>query len=330
MTASSPAGDSRPTDAAQQTYVLGVDGGGTKTAALVASIDENGRTNTVGRAISKSSNQVALGFDAAMANLTKAIEQACANCAISPDQLAAGTFALAGSGTDAVKRKILDFINTHWQLPSCEIVHDGLAVVAAGTPEGWGIGLIVGTGAVAYGINQAGEVGVVGGWGYWFGDEGSAYWLGQSALRAVAQAEDGRGSPTTLSAKILARLNVSNAREILAELSTHGDVRQEIAGMADLVCDAAKEQDKVAERILDHAADHWAQYIECLAGRLAFGDSPPIALAGGVLGGSEIARTKLNHALAARQIRPSSCQFVDEPAVGCLKLASQLLDDSKP
>lgn len=330
MTASSPAGDSRPTDAAQQTYVLGVDGGGTKTAALVASIDENGRTTTIGRAISKSSNQVALGFDAAMANLTEVIEQACASCAISPDQFAAGTFALAGSGTESAKRKILDFINARWQLPVCEIVHDGQAVVAAGTPEGWGIGLIVGTGAVAYGINQAGEIGVVGGWGYWFGDEGSAYWLGQSALRAVAQAEDGRGRQTTLSAKVLDRLNVGNEREVLAELSTRGDVRQAIAGIANLVCDAAHEQDKVAEGILDNAADHWSQHIECLASRLGFGDSPPIALAGGVLGGSEIARTKLNHVLAARQIRPSSCQFVDDPVVGCLKLASQLLGNSKP
>lgn len=329
MTASSPAGDSRPTDAAQQTFVLGVDGGGTKTAALVASIDENGRSTTIGRAISKSSNQVALGFDAAMANLAEAIEQACASCAVSPDQLAAGTFALAGSGTESAKRKILDFINACWQLPSCKIVHDGQAVVAAGTPEGWGIGLIVGTGAVAYGLNQAGEVGIVGGWGYWFGDEGSAYWLGQSALRAIAQAEDGRGSQTTLSAKILDRLNVANEREILAELFTRGDVRQAIAGIADLVCDAAEEQDKVAEGILAHAANHWAQHIECLTGRLAFGDSPPIALAGGVLGGSEIARTKLNHELAARQIRPSSCQFVNEPATGCVKLACRLLDNAK-
>ena len=72
------------------------------------------------------------------------------------------------------------------------MVNDGDLVIAAGTPEGWGIGVIAGTGSIAVGRTKDGRTARAGGWGHLIGDEGSAYRIVLDALRLVARRADGR------------------------------------------------------------------------------------------------------------------------------------------
>ena len=65
-------------------------------------------------------------------------------------------------------------------------------VIAAGTTEGWGVGVIAGTGSIAVGRTKDGQTARAGGWGHLIGDEGSAYSVVLDALRLVARRADGR------------------------------------------------------------------------------------------------------------------------------------------
>ena len=305
--------------------LLGVDGGGTKTQAWLATLDPQGQPQVLGRAVAGSSNKVAVGLESAMANLADAVYQAFADAQLAPAPVASATFALAGSGTEKVRQQVLDFVQQNLQVESAQIIHDGQAVLQAGTPDGWGIALIAGTGTVAYGANPAGTTAVVGGWGYWFGDEGSAYWLGQSTLQAISHAADGRANPTALTAAVLNRLNTQDPREILATLLHQGDPRHAIANLADLVCESAEQQDPAATQILNQAAQHWCHHITCLQQQLCPDDPFPLALAGGVLCGSSYARDRLHQQLKNDRLNLSSIKFVPEPVLGCLQLACKNL-----
>ncbi|MEM8946588.1 MAG: BadF/BadG/BcrA/BcrD ATPase family protein [Planctomycetota bacterium] len=303
--------------------VLGVDGGGTKTLARVAQLAGDGHLKLLGEGTAGSSNQVALGVDAAFDNLRQSIDQACSNAGVLRESIAASVVALAGSGTESAQRKILGFAAKQLKLAHTRVAHDGEAALAAGTPAGWGVALIVGTGAVAFGMNQSGSTAIVGGWGYWFGDEGSAYWIGLTALRAVAQADDGRACETKLTPAILQDLEVESARELLNALRKRGDVRLGIANLAPLVCDQAESGDEVAVSLLDTAAQHWARHVGCVAQQLDMALQVPLAIAGGVLCGSEYARAKLAQRLASTELAVESLELVQAPVDGCLKLAAR-------
>ncbi|MGI9428803.1 MAG: N-acetylglucosamine kinase [Bythopirellula sp.] len=324
MTNSSSVGPSDSQPIENLPLLLGVDGGGTKTLAWVAQVDQQGTEAVLGEGYAGSSNQLAVGVEAALDNLAEAIEKACDHARLSPNQIAAAVFALAGAGDEGARQRVLKFAKQRFHIPSAQVIHDGQAVLEAATPDGWGLALIAGTGAVAFGKNQQGETAVVGGWGYWFGDEGSAYWLGQAALRAIAQATDGRGPDTLLSEKVLDRLELTNPRGILAELLEQGDTRLAIADLADLVCEAAEQNDAVANSLLDEATHHWIQHLTCLADQLGMDRPLRIALAGGVFAGSQLARDRFTERLVEQQLSTEPNELVRVPVLGCVLLASRL------
>lgn len=322
MTADSSAGK-HSADSTRACFALGVDGGGTKTLAWVGRTDSAGEVVVLGKGVAGSSNQVAVGADRALENLQKSVEFACTRAGIALTELGAGVFALAGSANKAARSRILEFVGTRLQISKAQLIHDGQAVLQAGTPDGWGLALVAGTGAVSFGQNSVGETAVVGGWGYWFGDEGSAYWLGQQALRAISQASDGRGPSTCLTERVLNSFGISDPREILSALSRQGDVRSALAGLAPFVCETGASGDKVATAILDEAVRNWTVHLVTLSKKLDLPPSAPIALAGGVVCGCEAARQKLQLEVGKAGLAEASLTYVAEPVEGCLKIACQ-------
>ena len=73
------------------------------------------------------------------------------------------------------------------------VANDATLLFAAGTPEGWGLAVVAGTGSIAFALDRAGKDARAGGWGYLLGDEGSAFRLGLLGLRAACRAADGIG-----------------------------------------------------------------------------------------------------------------------------------------
>jgi N-acetylglucosamine kinase-like BadF-type ATPase len=73
------------------------------------------------------------------------------------------------------------------------VANDATLLFAAGTPDGWGLAVIAGTGSIAFTLDAHGRDARAGGWGYLLGDEGSAFRVGLLGLRAACRAADGVG-----------------------------------------------------------------------------------------------------------------------------------------
>jgi N-acetylglucosamine kinase-like BadF-type ATPase len=207
--------------------------------------------------------------------------------------------------------------------------HEAEPVLAEGTPAGWGVALIVGTGSAAIGCGPDGKRLVVGGWGYHYGDEGSAYWIGRRAMEAIARAADGRAEPTQLTGAILSRLRIDDPRAALSALESAGNVRGALASLADAVEAAARSGDATALRIVDEAATELAAMVAALADQLSLGTHFPLALAGGAVCSSRLMRDRLLAELASRSLSPSPVETVPHPVAGCLRIAAQLLSSVK-
>jgi N-acetylglucosamine kinase len=306
---------------------LGVDGGGTKTEAWLARFENDGEPIVLGRGKAGSSNPRAVGMDTALANLGAAIDAAWQDAGLQREPVECAVLAISGAGHESVRQKIAAWANACGLARQLRFEHDAEPVLAEGTPEGHGIALIVGTGSAAIGVNHEGAKEVVGGWGYHYGDEGSAYWIGRRALEAIARAADGRGSPTQLTVAFLKRLGVDDARAVLGALEKTGNVRGAIAALADAVETAAKDGDAMAVTIVEEAATELAHMVGALADELALGREFPLALAGGVACGSEMLRNRLLVELKRRSLNPRPLKTVPHPVAGCVRLAWRILQN---
>ncbi len=312
-----------------QQLVLGIDGGGTKTVAWLARFTPSSEPEIIGQGLAPSCNIRAIGREKALENLNSAIDAAWLKAGLDCHSVDSAVLALAGASTAEVQEQVAAWAEQRSLAARLDIVHDAKAVLEVGTPEGWGIALVAGTGSVAFGKNSESRTAVSGGWGYWFGDEGSAFGLGQAALRAASQSADGRGPSTQLLPAIINRLGVNEPRDILPALSVAGDVRQAIAELAVLVSHAADEQDPAARKIVLQAGRDLAELVKSTANQLSLGNEFPLALAGGVLCGSSTIREHFLQSLSEASFQPTTVQLVSDPVSGCVKMACAALQTTE-
>ena len=305
--------------------VLGADGGGSKTAARIASVGESGELERLGEGYGGPSNVRAVGRAHAEINLNVAIDAALRDAGVGDQRIDYAVLGLAGSSLPDVQAFITEWAARRGLATTVDIVHDADPVLAVGVPGGNGIALIVGTGSVAIGIDDGGERSVTGGWGHWFGDTGSGYDLGRRALAAVADAVDGIGPGTVLVERVLHRLGTDKPREMLLRLDEAVDVRREIAALAPVLLHAAADGDAVAHAIVDAAAESAAKLVQANATKLGFDADVPLAAAGGIVCKSALYRQLLIGKLEALGIRPRTFTVVSDPVEGCVVMARDRL-----
>lgn len=304
------------------TLVLGVDGGGTKTDAAIAQVQDNGSLRIVARGRSGSSNVRAVGWPSATAAVLAAIAQAqsAAEGLVDICSYMPSAFALAGAGTPQMVQRWTEWIR-QTNLGTCfVVVHDARGAIRAGSVDDWGIALVAGTGSLAFGRARDGQTGRVGGWGYLLGDEGSGYALGMSALRAVVRAADGRGANTILSSALIAKWGLSAIDTLVDTVYGWTEPRGHIAELADIVV-AAAPHDATAKAILDQAGEDLAELVITLAQKLKWAEPFPLVFSGGVILGSTYLQRSVTDHLSARGIQLSSVTPVTDPVIGPLLLA---------
>ncbi|WDQ18580.1 N-acetylglucosamine kinase [Rhodopirellula sp. P2] len=266
--------------------VLGIDGGGTKTVAWLARCDfTDHRTaisntiETIGRGRAGSSNVRRVGFETALGNLDRAVEDAFADAEIPRVPVDRACLALAGAGRNTEQQRIRSWANQRQLANRLAVVDDALPVLYAAAEDGIGIALIAGTGSLALGRNAEGQTARCGGWGSLLGDEGSGYQISLSALRAAVRADDGRGPTTQLHQRLLEHHGITTASELIPILYTDSNNRVAIASLAPLVFEVASSGDPVAMQILDQASTDLAEMVHTLVDRLGMSNHP-CALAG--------------------------------------------------
>lgn len=287
-------------------YFLGVDGGQSSTTVLIG--DERGRVLGQGRA--GPCNHAAAGDGRAKLTnaLTAGLAEACAQAGLDENAIEFASACLGFSGGPDDKRDIAREIIRAGKI---EVTNDGWVALAGATAGAPGVVVIAGTGSLAVGRNGAGKTARVGGWGYFFGDEGGGIDIARQAVRAALRMEEGWGEATALRAMLLAATGASSANAMLHALYTPVWPRPKIAKLAPLVDEAAGEGDAVARRILNNAADRLAQFASVVRGQLFSPVEPALV---SYIGGVFLSRRLLERFRAA-----VPCQApIHGPAAGAL------------
>ncbi|MBN1486283.1 MAG: BadF/BadG/BcrA/BcrD type ATPase [Anaerolineae bacterium] len=302
--------------------VLGIDGGGSKTLALVAGVGGN----VVGRGLAGPSNFQVVGIEAAYAALDAAV--AAALLIASQGELVAICLGMAGAGRPQDRAIIQAWCDDRYPGVPVSIVHDAALLLSAGTPDGWGLALICGTGSLCYGEHPSGVSARAGGWGYLLGDEGSGYAIGLAALRAVARSADGRGSVTALTQRILAHWSLSAPQDLIPYIYQHiaqeDSKRSGIAQLTPLVLAAVGQGDAVATSIIAQAGYELALAVHAVIGQLGLESPVPCALGGGVLVQGLALREAFLKAVTKLHLNLDPVTVVEEPALGAVRLAQDL------
>jgi N-acetylglucosamine kinase-like BadF-type ATPase len=301
--------------------IIGVDGGGTKTVAWIAPIDDPSNAIVLGRGLAGPGNPRAAGFNVALSNIESAIAAAVRDAGLEPVTAAAACFGLAGAGREMEQQRIAAWARDKQIADIVRVTGDAEPILAAASPENCGVALICGTGSLAWGRNAAGDVARCGGWGYLFGDEGSGYSIACAALKAVARAADGRSEPTVLLDHFRKQLGAAGPQDLIECIYSPQMTRERIASVAKAVFDAAAD-DAIAQSLVAAAAADLAEMVATLCRRLSLAcRSYPLAFAGSVIANQPMLRSQLLERLATADLLPRSEVVVTDAVAGCLSLA---------
>jgi N-acetylglucosamine kinase-like BadF-type ATPase len=162
--------------------------------------------------------------------------------------------------------------------------------------------LSAGADSFAYGANLAGDTAYLGGWGYLMGADGSSYWIGMEALRAVALAEDRRGITTMLTNRILAAYGLASARDLYGWLyREQGTPQPVLVNIAGMVMTAAEKGDEAARKIIERAASQLGALYRAVGGQINL-QSAPVVFHGALLEKDTPLRTSVMAQLGLREI----------------------------
>ncbi|MBI1876407.1 MAG: hypothetical protein HYZ58_08180 [Acidobacteria bacterium] len=300
-------------------HVMGLDAGGTKTVCLLA--DEDGRVLSDVRG-GGANLQLAgeLGLEKVLHDL---MERAIGDRPVVPKAICLGMAGVDREDDAATVRAIMSRIAYKARIV---VVNDALISLLAGASTGPGVVIVAGTGSIAYGRDHLNRAARAGGWGYVLGDEGSGYWIGRHALRAVVRDADGRGRPTSLTPRVLAHFQLSRPQDLVGAVYHRSLSPSAVAALAQCVREAHAEHDQAATWILEHAAGELMASAASVVRQLKMEDAAfPFVLAGGMFR----AVPWLGHELTQRlpHIAPRSRVHVldQEPAVGAVQLAIEEL-----
>ncbi len=296
-------------------YVIGVDGGGTRTTLLLA--------DSSGREILRREGPPGLvdprSPAASAESVAALIRSATGDAELTgrADALCAG---LAGVGNAAEREIVQRTLEGRGLAARVLVVSDGEIALEGALGSDPGILLVSGTGSIAYGRGERGQVLRCGGWGMMLGDEGSGYAIGRAALRAALCSVDGRGPKTRLLEAVGAETGVAGPDALPPWVGRAGkaDVARLTAGVIEL----AKSEDEVAFRILQSAAGDLASHAFALRERLApWSGASAVVLHGGVTRHPlfvDLVAEALSGAPADFNLRPSESDAV----TGAVRLAN--------
>lgn len=246
------------------TYFIGVDGGASKTAALV--VDEQG--NALGRGLAGGSNHLRVGIEEATRNIERAVNIALVEAGIAIRNIEYAYCGVAGSDHPVHRQRVIDSLKIFF--PHGNFIIDTDARIALTGAVGFGAGIVIisGTGSVAFGRNAAGDESRAGGWGPTLGDEGSGFWIAREGLSAIVRAHDGRGFATRMTDLLCDEYGMCSPEELprfVYAATTHVD---DIARYGKLVIEAAQENDDVAREILARGGSELAECVLAIARKL--------------------------------------------------------------
>ena len=269
-------------------YVLGFDGGGTKTECVL--LDSQSQIRAATR--SGPSNPFRIGHEAATAALTEAAQSAAREAGIEIRQISAICAGLAGVGSAQSHEEMQRQIANAFPGAKLRLITDlELSLESIAQPEA--IVLVAGTGSSALGRDAQGHTARAGGHGPLLSDQGSAYDVGRLAVAASVRERDRTGSDSAIGSEILRHLKFSNWTELRDRSRTAAD--EVFPRVFPVVAKAAEAGDAHAQTLLRNAAQEITLLAVALVDRLKLRDSAVyIAKTGGMVSSSKFFDTQLD------------------------------------
>ncbi|WP_055071867.1 N-acetylglucosamine kinase [Clostridium massiliamazoniense] len=267
-------------------YIIGVDGGGTKTEAVAYDLEGN----ALDKSLTGFANLIN-GKEEALNNIVDAIKGLTNKYGL--ENLKGLYLGIAGAETgnniDIIKEEINKKIGT-----TPVVVNDGELALRAMLKGEDGILTIAGTGSIAFGIKENKST-RCGGWGHMLGDEGSGYKLSIEAIKNMIYEYDNSLEKSKLTIKLMEKLNIKEVDEIIDFV--YSSSKDKIAVGAPIVSMLAEEGDTLAKKILEDEAKALAKTTENVYKKLGF-EKCSIGLVGGVVRKSRIFREAFEKALS--------------------------------
>jgi len=296
--------------------LLGVDGGNTKTIAVVARPD--GTVAGIGWGGCADIHNASTPDDG-VDQVVRAVEAALAAAGAPAADVRAATFSLAGADWpedfEFLRRELGRRLLLGAELA---VVNDAVGAIRSGSPDGTGIAVVCGTGGAVGARNASGDVFH---YGFWPDGTGGAA-LGAQGLAAVWRADLGVGPETSLTRRALERWGCADPVELLhafTRLDAPPIPGAEKSLFAEVVLDEATAGDPVAVEIVTTAGSRLGDYGRISAARVGLADGFTLVLCGGVLRHSS---PLLREAILARLPAGRPVTASAEPVVGALLLAS--------
>lgn len=308
-----------------QWLVVGVDGGGTGTRALI--IDQKQRV--LGEGHAGPSNPLRIGIAKAATNVREAIDRACAEAAVHRDDISFATIGLAGVRRkdirECTREKLSEGLK---EIRSIELLTDGEIALYGATDGKPGLVVIAGTGSICCGRNQQGKQACAGGWGPIVGDEGGATWIARKALQAVAHAADDRGPATSLTDAALEYFKVENAEDLSAAIYSPTMTNERLAGFAREVVRVARTRDRIAIEILRNAGWQLGVAANAVIRKLGMEkDEFPVVYVGGVYGAGGLVLAPMQEQIMTVAKRAYLSQPSFPPVTAAARIAHAHLRD---
>jgi len=294
-------------------YVIGIEGGGTKSRAAALSLGRK----VLGRARGTGMNLQNTPEERLKETLSHLVERFRTRLG-RPAGLCAG---LAGCDRKQDKQKLKGLLKKLFPGTPAIAESDARVALYGALEEEPGVLVISGTGSVAIGQDGQGKVARAGGWGYLLGDEGSGYSIGREALRACLSARK-----TRLESLVRKALKVKKIEQVIPWIHAQEDVPKTLAWVAPLVFRAALEKDPAALEIVEAAASELCDLCFDTAEQLKL-NRPRVVFGGGLLTRSTPLASRLREHLGERflLVRPRN-----DPAKGAALLALRTFFRPRP
>ena len=302
--------------------ILAIDGGGSRTRSLL--IDRQGQL--ISQAETGPSNHLLIPGDVVKRSLSESIDQVLRTSDLNHGDVTCVSVGLAGVDFDGAGAFEMETLLHDLGFP-CTVVNGDMVIAHAGALRlKPGVIALAGTGSVVLGIGTQGERVKVGGWGPVYGDEGSAYRIGQMALRAAAKMVDGRGPKTALTEALLGALGLKDFKETISRVYVEEMQPREIAALTRVAYQVAELGDEVARNIFLCAGKELAESVEAAIRQLKLDQSEVlISYQGSVLESCSLLRKQfvetLNHDVPKASIVPPAF----EPVIGAYLLGCESL-----
>lgn len=300
-------------------YYLGIDGGGSKTTCVVG--DESA---VLASAIAGPSNITRVGEARARESLHEAMRQAGAAAKVDLREVSRTCVGVAGAAREEIAGTVRKMI-AEVMAGEIEVVGDMQIALQAALGEGPGVVVIAGTGSIAYGRDAEGKTARAGGWGFAISDEGSAHWIGRTAVTALLRAADEAGegrSPekaSTLFREVKSLWKVESPEQLVRTANAGPD----FAALLPAVVAAAHAGDDLAQRTLRQAGRELAELAGVVLRKLFVKNDSRVLLGmvGGVFQHAVIVREVFCNEIHKLDPHVEVCRELVEPVAGALLMA---------